>query len=515
MIGYIGAILAGVIVFFVITSVKLADKIAERTKAKAHEMLEEQKKKNVELLEKSKEHATYEKERLKKLNAELEAQLKRQTELVKEKEELSEKRGARLMQLEGTIHNLDKELTKKNKEVADTRRATTDAVAKKAGTTPETILSEIQTKFEHDFVEWKDTRLRETESSAFKEEMIPLAKDILRSTLQRYTDGSSVDRKEFSFELKRDDMKGPLVGAGGRNINYFEEKAECVVIFNYEPNLVIVSCLNMYKRAIAKEAMMSLSNEKRIDEKIIDTHLAKAKKKIDANIMEFGKKAAQKLGYKGLPEDLLYLVGRFEYRTSFGQNIWKHSMEVAFFARMLAEEIGANVQRALDAAFYHDLGKAIDHDLETSVGHDYLSKDLMEKFKMDPLTIHAAFAHHDAVPCIRPEDFLVKASDAMSASRPGARQQTIEKYIKLVTELQERASKFEGVKRVFTMNAGREVRVFVDERKVDDTYAAEMASKIAKDIEANMGYPGTIKINVVRITEAEDLAKEKIPMKRR
>ena len=420
----------------------------------------------------------------------------------------------RVEQLENTIKNLGKELKNIERMTRETQRKVSDEAAKKVGMTKEEMIEDIFQENEHDFADFKENQLRSMDTPDFKDDIVPTAKSILNACLQRYSDRSSVDTKEFSFTLKNDTMKGPLVGQGGKMINHFEEKAECVVIFNYEPNLVIVSCLNMFKRAVAKEALMMLAHKKNVEHKDIDSALIEAKKKIDKVVMDFGRRAAKMLGYKDLPEELIYLIGKFEFRTSFGQNIWWHSLEVAYFARMLAEAIDANVKRALDAAFYHDLGKAIDHDLDEAIGHDHLSKQLMEKFKMDPLTIHAAYAHHDAVPCIKPEDFIVKAADAMSSARPGARQQTIERYLQLVRELTERAGSCAGVKKAFTVNAGREVRVFVDEAKVDDTMTKEIAQKIAKNIEENMGYPGTIKINVIRLTESEDTAKEKMPAKR-
>ena len=514
MIPYILGAVSALITFFLITSSKLEDRIIAHAQAKADQLIHDNREKAKRGVRNREERAKEAKKRMKKNNEELEEVLEKQKEIILEKEELTKKRDSRVTQLEGTIKNLEKERNKIAKDTEESRKKLAEAAAKKAGTTAEAILKDIYNSYDNDFANWKEGKFREMEGPDYKDEIIPLAKSILNGALQRYTERSSVDTKEYSFELKSDSMKGPMVGQGGKNINYFEEKAECVVIFNYEPNLVIVTCLNMYKRSIAKEALRELSRQKKVDEKVIDKVLEDAKKTIDKRVMEFGKRAAKMLGYKDLPDDLLFLIGKFEFRTSYGQNIWWHSMEVAFFARMLAEAINANVQRSLDAAFYHDLGKAIDHDLDEAIGHDHLSKELMEKFEMDPLTIHAAYAHHDAVPCIRPEDFLVKAADAMSAARPGARQQTIERYLQLVRELTDRAAKCEGVKKAFTVNAGREVRVLVDERTVTDAQTEAMAEKIAKDIEDNMGYPGTIKINVIRSTKAQDTAKEKMPAKR-
>ncbi|MBT6068449.1 HDIG domain-containing protein [Candidatus Peregrinibacteria bacterium] len=514
MIGYIVGAAVALITFFLVSSSKLEKRLMEHAQANAEQLIKENKEKAARGIKKRKELAAEEKKTMAVQNKKFEEQLKKYQESVGEKEELARKRDSRITQVKGTTKNLEKDLEKIKKETENGQKDLADAAATKAGTTIDAILKEFFTQYENDFATWKEEKLRSMDEEDYKEEVIPLAKNILNDSLQRYTERSSVDTKEFSFTLKSDSMKGPLVGPGGKYINYFEGKAECAVIFNYEPNLVIVSCLNMYKRAIAKEALTILSRKKKVDEKVIDKVLEEAKKKIDSLCLQYGKKAAKMLGYKDLPNELLHLIGRFEFRTSYGQNIWWHSMEVAFFARMLAESVNANVQRTLDAAFYHDLGKAIDHDLDEAIGHDHLSKELMEKFKMDPLTIHAAYAHHDAVPCERPEDFLVKAADAMSSARPGARQQTIEKYLKLVGELTERALNCEGVKKAYTVNAGREVRVFVDERNIDDAHTAKIAEQIAKDIEDNMGYPGTVKVNVIRKTKAEDMAKEKIPNRR-
>ena len=504
----IAALIAGGLGFALVFSHKLEHQLHKHAEDRVNKEIEKNKKKGEEFKEKAQERAKEQKKKIATFNEKLTVELEKQKEVIEEKEALAKKRGSRITQLEGTIKNLAKEHKKLEKDLEAQSTELLNAVAKQAKLKPEKVIEEMKTNYEHDWIEWKDGHLHNLEAQ-MEDEIPEIAKSMLKSTLQRYTARSSVDQKEFSFTLKKNAMKGPLIGQGGQNILYFEQKAEVNVIFDYEPNLVTVSCFNMYRRAVAMEALKKLSFQKKINEQVIDEHLEKATNKMDKIIMDFGRRAAKMMGLKDLEDELVYLIGRLEYRTSYGQNIWWHSLEVAYFSRMLAEAIGVNIDRAKEAGFYHDLGKAIDHDLETSVGHDYLTKDLMDKFQMCPLTVHAAFAHHDAVPCKNPEDYLVKASDAMSAARPGARQQTMEKYLKLVRELVERAQKVIGVKKAYTVNAGREVRAVINEKAVDDSRALEIAKEIADDIEANMGYPGTIKINAIRIFQAEDVADPK------
>ncbi len=278
------------------------------------------------------------------------------------------------------------------------------------------------------------------------------------------------------------------------------------VIFNDEPNTIVVSTFDLLKKNVARIALEKLVKLRRVDEKAIREAIDSAKKILSRDLLNVGEKAVKKMKFKRkFPSDLLKIIGRLKYRTSYGQNILLHSFEVAYMAELLASELGLDVETTKIAAFFHDIGKAIDQHVEGS--HDVLTREIMTKYKFSEAEIHAAWTHHEAATPETPEARLVMAADAISAGRPGARQESLERYLERLRDLEEIATSFGGVQKTFAISAGREVRVIVSPEEVTDEKMNDLAEGIAGKIEDKLSYPGKIKVNVIRRTRAVDFAK--------
>ena len=338
-----------------------------------------------------------------------------------------------------------------------------------------------------------------------KEDSIKTAKNYLSEAIYRFADSCSSHRREGDVTVPKDEIKGSVVGKGGRNIIAFEDTYGVDVVFNDEPNTISLSCFNNVQREIARQALMMLMKERNITPELIVSTKPLAEKKVDNILVAEGEKAVTALGLREVPPELVKLIGRLQFRTSYGQNVLRHCVEVGYFARALAAEIGANERIAFVAGFFHDIGKAVDQEVEGT--HDALTKEILEKHKYPWEIVHAAWAHHDAIPQETVEAVIVKAADAISAGRPGARALSLEQYIQKIKELEQMALAFNGVKKAFAISAGREVRVIIDPENLSDEASQELAEKIAQKIEEKGGYPGQIKVTTIRTTKVVDYAK--------
>lgn len=394
--------------------------------------------------------------------------------------------------LEGAIKRADKSLLEK--------------LAQKTGSSLEEakdkILSSYKEELENENAE-KLARLEEW----YKENAEKRARMIVINVLQRLCSTSSVETRAVHVEVPRDQVKGKIVGRDGQNIKEFERLLDVDVVFNDLPNTISISAFQLVKRRIAHRAMEKLTRVKGdIDKSIVQKLIKDAERETDDELYEIGKKALIKMGIKHDDKEFCRITGRLQYRTSYGQNIMKHSMEVGWVAAMLGAELGLNITTCKVGGFLHDLGKAIDQDPNVKDAHDYLSKELMEKFGFSWEEVHAAWTHHDAIPQETPEALIVKAADAVSAGRPGARQESFEKYIERIYELEEAATSFEGVKNAYAISAGRELRVIVLPDMVDDAKMKVLAKNMAEKIENEITYPGQIKVNIIRRTKYTELA---------
>lgn len=377
---------------------------------------------------------------------------------------------------------------------------TFSALEKSSGIVRDDMLKQLKSDFDSRFSLDYDRYLNKYDTYA--EDMAPKrARGILTGVMNRYSEPSSVDRFPNFITIPYDKVKGRIIGKEGRNIAYFEKKADVSVIFNDgDPNTLTVSCFHLLRREIALRALTKLCREKSIDEAIIDHAIERARYEVDKELLKIGLKMAKiiELPKQYQKEKLLKLIGRLKYRTSYGQNILYHSLEVAYFCAMLASEIGADVEVARYAGFFHDLGKAIDQDDGIDDPHDLLSKKILEEFDFPWEIVHAAWVHHDAEPAETVEAVLVKIADTLSASRPGARAESSDDYYSRIQALEGLALDTEGVEKVLTMSGGREIRTFVDTKAVSDSDMKKIAEGLAGRIEDTLSYPGKVRVNVIR-----------------
>ena len=350
----------------------------------------------------------------------------------------------------------------------------------------------------------KATLIRDLEQKA-KEESSKNAKEILSYAIQKCAADHSQETTVSIVALPNDEIKGRIIGREGRNIKALETLTGIDLIIDDTPEAVVLSGFDPLRREVAKIALEKLIDDGRIHPSKIEEMVEKAKEEIEQTIKSEGERAALETGVTGLHPDIIKLLGKLKYRTSYGQNVLNHSIEVSNLARIMAEELGLDPKRARRAGLLHDIGKALDHDMEGT--HVQIGVDVLKKYKENPLIINAVEAHHGDVEPETLEAVLVQAADAISASRPGARRETLEAYIKRLESLEAIADSFEGVEKSFAIQAGREVRIVVKPEQINDDQMTVLARDISKRIENEMDYPGQIKVNIIRETRVIDYAK--------
>ena len=347
-------------------------------------------------------------------------------------------------------------------------------------------------------------KIKELEQRA-KDEADSRAREIVASAIQRCAADHVAEITVSVVPLPNDEMKGRIIGREGRNIRSIESITGVELIIDDTPEAITVSAFDPVRREIARLTLERLIQDGRIHPTRIEELYEKAKREVNATIKQEGEKAVLKANCGSIHPELVRLLGKLKYRTSYGQSVLKHSLEVSYIAGLMAAELGADERLARRAGLLHDIGKALDHEMEGS--HIALGVEFARKYKESEAVVHAIEAHHGDVECKTVVACLVQAADAVSASRPGARRENVENYIKRLQQLEEISCSFEGVERAYAIQAGREVRVMVKPEVVSDSRMPFVAHEIAKKIESEMEYPGQIKVNIIRESRASDVAK--------
>jgi ribonucrease Y len=444
-----------------------------------------------------KEEAKKEEEKLRKDLQELEKNLRRREEMLDRRMESVDAEKLK-------VTDKEKEIEKIRQEINDIRRRHQDSLERisklKKEEARDLLLKQAEKEYKDDLIR----KIKEQKEIA-REEAQGVAREILSTVIQRLASEHTVETTTTSVNLPSDEMKGRIIGREGRNIQIFEKETGTDLIIDDTPDTVIISAFDPIRRHVAKVALEKLIADGRIHPTRIEEVVKKAKEEINQQVKEAGELAVYEVGVAGLHPDMIKILGRLKFRTSYGQNVLQHSIETAQIGTMLAAELGADVNLVKKAALLHDIGKAVDHDIPGA--HHHISLDIAKKYGLSDDICHAIVAHHDDIEAKTVEAIIVKSADAISSSRPGARRETLENYVKRLEELENIAKSFAGVEKSYAIQAGREVRILVKPEEIDDLSALKLSKDIAKKIEEDMQYPGVIKVNVIRETRAIEYAK--------
>ncbi len=510
MIGVLVGAVIGIFVFRAYQSKKLgaakqaANKMVEDAVNEVKEMRKTATREAKEEL--AKERSEQEKElREKQANiSRSEQRILQREETLDKKEQLLDKKSDDLDAQRNALAQKHAEADKLKVELTDARNKIVDEIQHVAGLSKEEAKSQlidlIRDEAKHDAAKM----VREIDAEA-KEEADKRAKKIVSLAVQRCAVDHSAEITVSTVALPNDDMKGRIIGREGRNIRALETATGCDLIIDDTPEAVVLSCFDPIRREVARIALEKLISDGRIHPGRIEDLVEKAQKEVDVKIKEAGENAMYETGVFGLNPDLARILGRLRFRTSYGQNVLRHSIETSNLAGIMAAELGANVPLCKRAGLLHDIGKALDHEIDGT--HVSIGVDVAKKYKENKDVVHCIAAHHNDVEPETIEAVIVQCADAISGARPGARRESLDNYVKRLEKLEEIANSYEGVEKAFAVQAGREVRIIVKPEVIDDVKAMYMSKEIAKQIEQDMQYPGQIKVNVIRETRAVEYAK--------
>jgi ribonuclease Y len=496
-------IVVGAVLGFVLYQIKI-NRETESLAHKTREKLKESEEKAKEIILEAKEKAASilaeaQKEERDRKNqiASMEARLLRREELLDQKLSQITETENQLKTKETNLKNLEEEIQKIKLEEEKRLEEISGLSPERA---KEELISRIKEKNKEELKQILEKFYKEQ-----KDEVEKKAIEIITTALQRYARSHISEITTTIFPINNEDIKGKIIGREGRNIRTIERLTGVELIIDETPDSIVISSYDPYRRELANLALQKLIKDGRIQPAKIEEKVEEARQELDKRIIEIGEAAAMDVGVYDLPKELIQILGRLNFRTSYGQNVLEHSIEMAHIAGMIAAELGLRIDIAKKGALLHDIGKAIDHEVEGN--HLELGIKLLRKYGVDEQVILAMQSHHDSYPYEIPEAYVVSAADAISAARPGARRDTLENYIKRLSDLEKIATSFPGVKQAYAISAGRELRVFVAPEKIDDFGALELARAIANRIQTELKYPGEIKVNVIRETRAVEYAK--------
>ena len=487
---------------------KLAESKMKSAEAEAKKILDMA---NIEAENKKKEEIIKAKEEIMNARNELDQEIRERRGEVQsqerrliQKEENLERKIEKVESKEKDLENQEKEIEERKQSLNETIEKQLKELQRISGLSKEEAKQILLSEMDKKLTAEKAQLVREKESE-LKEESEKKARELIGYAIQKCAADHTSETTVSIVALPNDEMKGRIIGREGRNIKALETLTGIDLIIDDTPEAVVLSGFDPLRREVAKIALEKLIDDGRIHPSKIEEMVEKAKEEVENTIKEEGERAVLETGVIGLHPDLVKLIGKLKYRTSYGQNVLNHSIEVSNLARIMAEELGLNPKLARRAGLLHDIGKALDHDMEGT--HVEIGVEVLKKYKENPLVINAVEAHHGDVEPQTLEAVLVQAADAISASRPGARRETLEAYIKRLQNLEEIADSFDGVEKSFAIQAGREVRIVVKPEKISDDQMTILARDVAKKIENEMDYPGQIKVNIIRETRVVDYAK--------
>ena len=474
-----------------------AKRLVELAKVEAENMKKEE-------IFKAKEEIMNSRKELDQEIKERRSEVQKQESRMIQKEENIDKRSENLEKKEKALEKEYQSIESQKQEIQELHNKELEELERIAGLTSIEAKEFLLNQMESEITTEKAKLIKDLSQKA-KEEATKNAKEIISYAVQKCAADHTSETTVSIVNLPSDDMKGRIIGREGRNIKTLETLTGIDLIIDDTPEAVILSGFDPLRREVARIALQNLIDDGRIHPAKIEEMVEKAKEELNQIIKEEGERAALETGVNNLHPDIIKLLGKLKYRTSYGQNVLSHSIEVSNLARIMAEELGLDAKRARRAGLLHDIGKALDHDMEGT--HVQIGVDILKKFKENPLVINAVEAHHGDVEPQTMEAVLVQAADAISASRPGARRETLEAYIKRLETLESIADSFEGVEKSFAIQAGREVRIIVKPERITDDQMTVLARDVSKKIEEEMDYPGQIKVNIIREKRVVDYAK--------
>lgn len=513
-LGLVLGIVAGALVVFVVQRV-LASSRSKALTGELENRIETAKKQAETILKEARLDAASEvmqkrEELANEINAR-ENELRKQELDMSRRENVLERKQEKLQQQEKQLGETDKELNRqlnsaqnRNKElsslIAQQKNQLLKITSLNIEQAKEMLLTRLEDECEREMGQIIQRKVGQAEETAEEK-----AKEIINLAIQRYAAEQTCDVSVSMVDIPSDDMKGRIIGREGRNIRAFEKATGVDVIVDDTPGVIVVSGFNPIRREVARLSMERLIQDGRIHPTRIEEVVNQTKKDVHSRVIQIGKEAAEEVDVRGLNNKIIGMLGALHYRTSYGQNVLRHSVEVAYLAQVMADELGLDGSIAKRAGLLHDIGKAMDREIEG--GHPAIGTNFLRRFKESPIILNAVEAHHGDIPADNAYAPLIAAADAISASRPGARRETLERYIKRLEKLEEIAAAFEGVENSYAIQAGREIRVIVDAEKIKDESAVKTARDIAKKIEEEMTYPGEIKVTLLREVRCVEYAR--------
>ena len=507
MINVILAVVAGLLVGGVLAFVLFIttnNKKIARVKDKAEKMIEEAKDKEKDILLAAKDEAAKAKDEAKKEYQSKERYLEKIEGDLRRRELTIDGRFNDLDKTVKSVQEKETQIEETKQILRDLRKKQEDSLERIAKMTKDEAKKVLFDLIEKEGKEDLVKKIKEVDMYV-KDNAEEEARKVVVTAMQRVAAETASESTISTIDIPSDEMKGRIIGREGRNIQSFEKLTGVDLIIDDTPEAVVISTFDPIRKQVAKVTLSELVADGRINPARIEEAFEKAKKIVAADVKKSGEEAAYEVGVAGMPPEIIKILGRLKFRTSFGQNQLQHAIEVARIAALISEEIGADTALVKKAGLLHDLGKAVDHEVPGS--HAVISADIARKFKLPKELIHAIEAHHEDVEIETKEAAIVQIADAISSARPGARRESLDLHIKRLTELERVSNSFPGVEKSFAIQAGREVRIFVKPEEVDDLTAVKLSKDIAKKIEEEVQYPGQVKIHVIRETKAIEYAK--------